>query len=185
MARRSQPVAASAQAQTSSRCVLGVDPGLNITGYAVLARSARAGSHPTIVDAGVIRTRARASMEQRLVELHAGLCSVLDEHAVGLVACERLYAHYAHPRTAILMGHARGVLLLAAAQRGLPCADLPSTEVKRVVSGFGHAGKGQIQRAVAAIFGLSKLPSPPDVADAIAIALTALARADAADTLDR
>ncbi|HEX7008987.1 MAG TPA: crossover junction endodeoxyribonuclease RuvC, partial [Phycisphaeraceae bacterium] len=80
-------------------------------------------------------------------------------------------AHYRHPRTAILMAHARGVILLAAQQQGLTVYDLPSTEVKKSITGYGHASKEQVQRAIQAQCGLAQMPSPPDVADAIAIAL--------------
>jgi len=92
------------------------------------------------------------------------------------VAVEQLYAHYKHPRTAILMGHARGVILLAAAQRGVPVTSLASTMVKRTITGNGHASKGQVQRAVAMLCKLAKPPEPPDVADAIAIAWTLATR---------
>jgi crossover junction endodeoxyribonuclease RuvC len=88
------------------------------------------------------------------------------------VVVEKLYAHYNHPRTAILMAHARGVILLCAQQHGLSVVHLPSTEVKKAVTGHGHASKQQIQQAVASQLRLKHPPSPPDVADAIAIALT-------------
>jgi crossover junction endodeoxyribonuclease RuvC len=92
------------------------------------------------------------------------------------MAVEQLYAHYKHPRTAILMGHARGTILLAAAQRTIPLTNLASTMVKRTITGNGHASKVQVQRAVAMLCKLSKPPEPPDVADAIAIAWTLASR---------
>jgi crossover junction endodeoxyribonuclease RuvC len=87
------------------------------------------------------------------------------------LAVEKLYAHYAHPRIAILMAHARGAILLCAQQRGLPIEHIPSTAVKKAVTGYGHASKEQMQRAVMSQCRLKEMPSPPDVADAIAIAL--------------
>jgi crossover junction endodeoxyribonuclease RuvC len=87
------------------------------------------------------------------------------------MAMEQLYAHYAHPRTAILMGHARGAFLLAAAQRNVPVISYASTKVKRLVTGSGRAGKPQVQHAVARELGLTTLPEPHDVADALAVAL--------------
>jgi len=108
--------------------------------------------------------------------LAEGLDELLAEHRPDAVAVEQLYAHYKHPRTAILMGHARGVILLTAAQRGLPVVDLPATAIKRFITGSGHAGKDQVQRMVAQALGLKGPPEPPDVADALAIALCALQR---------
>ncbi len=155
--------------------VLGIDPGLRLTGYGVLALADTAASalaDPTIVEAGVIRLDAKADVESRLVQLHDDLCGVIDEHKPDCIVVEKLYAHYKHPRTAILMAHARGVILLAAKQRGMAVEHLPSTEVKKAVTSYGHASKQQVQRSIQAQFGLPELPSPPDVADALAIALT-------------
>jgi crossover junction endodeoxyribonuclease RuvC len=84
---------------------------------------------------------------------------------------EQLYAHYAHPRTAILMGHARGAILLAAAERGLQTASYSATRIKKTITGSGRATKDQIQRTIQRELGLREPPEPPDVADALAIAL--------------
>jgi len=123
-----------------------------------------------VLDAGIIRSNAKHPLPRRLAELAAGLDEVLDEHDVWLIAVEDLYAHYKHPRTAILMGHARGVVLLAAARRGLEVLSLPATRIKKTLTGNGHAGKAQMQRAIAATFRLKKVPEPADVADALAVA---------------
>ncbi|HVT81273.1 MAG TPA: crossover junction endodeoxyribonuclease RuvC [Phycisphaerae bacterium] len=149
--------------------ILGIDPGLRITGYGVVEVSFRG---PALVEAGVLRMKGKGELHERLVELHESLAGLLDEVKPGQVAVEQLYAHYKHPRTAILMGHARGVILLAAAQRGLPVTSLASTLVKRSITGNGHASKVQVQRTVAMLCKLKKVPEPPDVADAIAIAWT-------------
>jgi crossover junction endodeoxyribonuclease RuvC len=149
-----------------------VDPGLGTTGYAVVERD-RDGYR--VLEAGVLRkTDARERLAERLVSLAEELDAVLAEYEPDAVAVEQLYAHYKHPRTAILMGHARGVLLLCAARRGRPVLDLPSTLVKRRLTGSGHASKQQIQKVVTHTLGLRTVPRPPDVADALAIAICAL-----------
>lgn len=150
--------------------ILGIDPGLDRTGYAVL----RAADH-RVHDAGVIRSSSKLSLERRLREIEAGLQEVFSEHAIDCVAVEELYAHYKHPRTAILMGHARGVVLLTAARHGVDVISLPATHVKRTLTGNGHASKSQMQRAIVATLNLNQLPEPPDVADALAIAWCAYA----------
>ncbi len=150
--------------------ILGIDPGLQLTGYGLIeTRFAR----PKLIDAGVIRLNAKKPMPQRLVELEVELQSLVDDLKPARVAVEQLYSHYAHPRTAILMGHARGVILLVAARNSLLLTELPANRVKQSLTGYGHASKPQMQRAVQLQFKLDRPPSPPDVADAIAIALCA------------
>ena len=154
---------------------IGIDPGLRITGYAAVDLP-RGAIEPVLVEAGIIRLSGKLSMEARLEQLHRELCELLDNLKPQRMAVEKLYAHYNHPRTAILMGHARGVILLAATQREIPVEHLPSTLVKKALTGYGHASKEQMQRAVQAQCKLAELPKPPDLADAIAIALTAARR---------
>lgn len=151
--------------------VLGIDPGLRLTGYGAVALPEDV-VEPALLEAGVIELDGRQQIEQRLQQLYEDLGQLMDQIMPTCVVVEKLYAHYNHPRTAILMAHARGVILLCAQQRGLRVEHLPSTEVKKAVTGYGHASKQQIQQAVASQLGLKQLPSPPDVADAIAIALT-------------
>ncbi|MFT3787868.1 MAG: crossover junction endodeoxyribonuclease RuvC [Tepidisphaeraceae bacterium] len=153
---------------------LGIDPGLQITGYGVLDVT---GVKPLLVDAGVIRLTAKQPIPKRLVELEAELVSLIDEAKPEAIAVEQLYAHYKHPRTAILMGHARGVILLAAARKNIRLIEISANRIKKNLTGFGHASKLQMQRGVQDLFRLKTLPQPPDVADAIAIALCA-ARGD-------
>lgn len=151
--------------------ILGLDPGLQTTGYAVLEAT---DAGPKICDAGVIRsTEARdpADMAQRLGTLYDGLCEVLDEWKPNVMAVEQLYAHYDHPRTAILMAHARGVYFLAGIQRGIPVLSYAATQVKKLITGSGRASKEQMQYAITRELGLTKPPEPHDVADALAIAL--------------
>ena len=153
------------------RRVLGLDPGLQTTGYGVLEASDRG---PRVVEAGVIRSaegRDPADMAKRLKALYDGLCEVLDQYAPCAMAVEQLYAHYEHPRTAILMAHARGVFFLAGGQRNIPVISYAATRVKKLVTGSGRASKEQMQHAVARELGLAGPPEPHDVADALGIAL--------------
>ena len=97
--------------------------------------------------------------------------SLFDEHDPEVCAVETLYAHYKHPRTAILMGHARGVILLIAARRGVRVGEFAANRVKQSVTGHGHATKLQMQKAIQTLWKLKEPPNPPDVADALAVAL--------------
>ena len=151
--------------------ILGIDPGLRITGYG-LVDLADGAWDPTLVEAGLFKLDSRRSLEHRLNQLHSDLDALVCEHHPQFVVVEKLYAHYRHPRTAILMAHARGVILLCAQQHGIAVEHLPATEVKKAVTGYGHATKHQMQLAVQSQCRLSEPPSPPDVADAIAVALT-------------
>ena len=120
-----------------------------------------------------IQTDAKADVAGRITQIHADLAEILAEHKPDSVAVEKLYAHYKHPRTSILMAHARGAILLACRQAGLGVRDLPATKVKKSLTGNGHASKRQVQRAVQAACKLDQSPEPPDVADALALALCA------------
>jgi crossover junction endodeoxyribonuclease RuvC len=154
---------------------VGIDPGLRLTGYACV--ELRPGVlEPGLVEAGVIRLRADRSVSSRLRTLHEELGALLDELRPGCVAVESVFAHSAHVRTAIVMGHGRGVVLLAAALRDLTLVELAPAEVKKSLTGRGQASKQQMQRAVMHQFGLRAMPEPPDVADAIAIACCAARR---------
>ena len=148
--------------------ICGIDPGLETTGYAVVGGGV---TPPAVVDAGVCRFGRTRSLAERLVDIERDLSSILQEHRPTVVAVEQLFAHYKHPRTAILMGHARGVILLTAARVGIEVRDYPATQVKRFLTGNGRATKGQMQRAIQATLNLAELPEPADVADALAIAL--------------
>ena len=148
--------------------VLGVDPGLNITGYGVLEVS-RSGVR--LCEAGVVRGRAKGSMAARLSEIHAGIMDVIESLRPASMALEQLYAHYKHPRTAILMGHARGVIALAAAHSKIEMTSYSATQIKKVLTGNGRAPKIQMQQAIQRELALTQVPDPPDVADALAIAL--------------
>ena len=151
--------------------ILGIDPGLNTTGYAVIEAL---DTGPKLLEAGVVRSTERrdpADMAERLKTLYDGVIEVIDQYKPTALAVEQLYAHYDHPRTAILMAHARGTILLAAGQRGLAVTSYAATQIKKTVTGSGRASKDQMQRAILREFGLSQMPEPADVADALAIAL--------------
>ena len=150
--------------------ICGVDPGLKITGYGVVESLNGA---IAVVDAGTIRSSSNAELSFRLREIFEGLCEVLDEHDIDMLAVENVYSHYNHPQTAVLMGHARGMALLAATQRCRPVASFAATQIKRALTGNGRASKSQMQQAIKMRLGLSACPEPHDVADALAIALCA------------
>lgn len=161
--------------------VMGIDPGLRLTGYAAVrlnhpsspnsALPHALGDHVTLIEAGVFRLNARRSVADRLVELDRDIRDAIARLGPASVAVEKLYAHYKHPTTAITMGHARGVIFLAIRAADVALTELASTEVKKSLTGNGHASKRQMQEAVQAQLRLKERPEPPDVADAIAIAL--------------
>lgn len=155
--------------------ILGIDPGLHRTGYACVDHAA-ARADPALIEAGVIRLRPVDPIPRRLCELEADLAAIIDRLRPDYACVEKLFAHYKHPTTAIVMGHARGVALLVIQRAGVECAELGATEIKKSLTGNGHASKAQMQESVRAQLGLAEPPRPPDVADAIAIALCAARR---------
>jgi crossover junction endodeoxyribonuclease RuvC len=148
--------------------ILGIDPGLNTTGYGVLDFKA---GKPKLVEAGVVRGKSGGTLAERVHEIHSGLADVIATLKPHVMAIEELYTHYDRPTTAILMGHARGVIVLAAAQAGIPVAHYRATQIKKTITGSGRAPKWQMQEAIRNELSLPALPEPPDVADALAIAL--------------
>jgi crossover junction endodeoxyribonuclease RuvC len=156
--------------------ILGIDPGLRLTGYAVISFADADPERPTLVEAGVFRFNDKHPVSARLVELERDLADLIERTAPTHAAVEGLYSHYAHPMTGVIMAHARGVVLLTIRKNGLPLMELPPTEVKKAITGNGHAKKAQVQAAVATVLNLAVPPDPPDVADAMAIALCAAGR---------
>lgn len=149
--------------------IVGIDPGLNITGYGAVEVQ---GNKATLLEAGVLRPgSSRKPIERRLLELYDGLSEALTEIRPVAVAIEQLYSHYELPRTAILMGHARGVICLAAAKHDVLVYSYAPAQIKKTLTGGGRADKAQMQRAIAREFDLAEPPQPADVADALAIAL--------------
>ncbi len=150
--------------------VIGIDPGLNVTGYGVVESS---NGDVRLVEAGVIRLPASRgeNLPERLESLFNELRQVMKEFNPQAMCLEEVYSHADYPRTAILMGHARGVICLAARLAGIPVLNFSAKRVKQSVTGNGNASKLQVQRAVQHFFSLGRTPHPPDVADALAVAL--------------
>jgi crossover junction endodeoxyribonuclease RuvC len=149
--------------------VLGIDPGSQATGYAVVRR--RQGRFE-LLDAGVIRTRSADPIPERLAKIHAGLVEVIQRTQPESVGIEAIFKHKSS-ESALRLGQARGVALLAAAQAGLEIRDYNAMTVKKTVGGHGRAGKPEMIRTVARLLGLSK-PLSSDASDAAAIAMTHL-----------
>lgn len=149
--------------------VLGIDPGLRVTGYGLVCST---GPRTSLVEGGIIEGGGSAvSVAVRLRHLFEGLSALLTEFRPEAMAMEQLYSHYAHPRTAILMAHARGVLTLAAAISDVQVIDYSATQVKSSLTGNGRATKEQMQTAIRYTLRLDHTPEPADVADALAVAL--------------
>jgi crossover junction endodeoxyribonuclease RuvC len=148
--------------------VLGLDPALRVTGYGVVQQNGRG---VVLVEAGVVAPCTNGTLETRLAQLYAGIADVLSETKPDVVAIEELYTTYRNPLTAILMGHARGVMCLASAQAGVPVRTLGHAHVKRALVGSGSARKEQVNAMVTQLLRLRKPPKPNDVSDALAIAI--------------
>jgi crossover junction endodeoxyribonuclease RuvC len=147
--------------------VLGVDPGTAATGYGIVERS---GNRLRMIDFGCLETTPAQALSVRLMEIHRAMSELIEEHRPQLLGVERLFFNR-NVQTAFAVGQARGVVLLAAAQAGLPVFEYGPHEVKMAVTGYGRADKGQVQRMVQAVLGLEKLPRPDDAADALAVAI--------------
>ena len=155
--------------------VLGIDPGLRIAGYGCIELESNSAT-PSIVEAGAIRMNTKESVPFRLQELYENVREVITELSPDLLAVESVFTHRRQVATAIIMGHTRGVILLAGQQASLPLVELTPAEIKKSITGNGRASKEQIQHAVASVLRLVEIPHPPDVADALAIAITAAMR---------
>jgi crossover junction endodeoxyribonuclease RuvC len=147
--------------------VLGIDPGLANTGYGVVERR---GGRLVALDGGVIQTRAGVAHERRLADVHAAIEALLHEHQPEAVALEELYFGQ-NVRTAFAVGQARGVVMLAAGQRGVPCHSYTPQKVKGAVCGNGRAEKDQVARMVMTLLRLAEIPRPDHAADALAVAI--------------
>ena len=149
--------------------IMGVDPGLNCTGYGLIDQLVN--NQWRLVEGGVVRTTRDQPLEQRLAAIFQAMSEAMAEFAPDVAVVEKVYSKHQHPRTAIMMGHARGVIYLAAAQRAIPVHAYPASEVKKAVVGHGRAGKDQVAAMVCRMLGLSAPPAPSDIADALALAL--------------
>jgi crossover junction endodeoxyribonuclease RuvC len=147
---------------------LGIDPGLNRTGYAVFERSSRG---PVLCEGGVIRSTPKLTLAERVLEIGQGVREVLEQFRPEVMAIEQVFSTVKYPKTALLMAHARGAILYAAAERNVRVVHYSARQVKRLLTGSGKAGKEQVQRAIQNELHLKAVLEPNDVADAAAVAL--------------
>ncbi len=154
---------------TGNRRILGIDPALTTTGYAVVAADSR--GSVSLLEGGLIRTKPTDALEQRLKTINGTLTEVIEEFEPDEVAIEDLHSRYRNLKTAIIMGHARGVAILAAGSAGVPVHHYQPARVKSIVAGSGRADKAQMKRAVSMRLGLSTEIDKDDVADAVGIAI--------------
>jgi crossover junction endodeoxyribonuclease RuvC len=147
--------------------VLGIDPGTARLGYGLVERQ---GSALTMIDYGCVETTNDRPLEQRLLIIHAALTELIEAHRPEAVGVERLFFNK-NVQTAMAVGQARGVVLLVAAQHGLPVFEYGPHEVKLAVTGYGRAPKDQVQRMVQLVLSMSRIPKPDDAADALAVAV--------------
>jgi crossover junction endodeoxyribonuclease RuvC len=147
--------------------IFGIDPGSERTGYGCVERS---GSRHHLVLCGSLAAPASATFPERLHHIHAGLAALLEECRPDCVAVESIF-HAKNVRSALKLGHARGVALLAASEAGLCVHEYAPAEIKRAVVGYGRAEKGQVGQMIKLLLGLERAPAPHDVADALAVAL--------------
>lgn len=147
--------------------ILGIDPGLGITGYGIIE------SQPIkLVEAGIIRTRTNTPIQSRIKKIFDEIDSLVEEYKPEVLVLEKIYSHYKHPTTAILMGHSRAMACLVCGKFGIKLLNYPSTRIKKAVTGNGHASKTQVQRMVQNLLKLKAAPEPVDVSDALAIAMS-------------
>jgi crossover junction endodeoxyribonuclease RuvC len=153
--------------------VLGIDPGTANTGYGVVRGAGSAGAFPSLVECGVIRTRARDPLPSRLREIYEGVRELIERHRPDALSVEDVF-YSRNVRTTVVLGHARGVILLAAEQAGLPVNELAPAEIKKAVVGTGGATKEQVQFMLTRLLRLKSVPHPSDAADGVAAALAFL-----------
>jgi crossover junction endodeoxyribonuclease RuvC len=162
---RGQDIRPEPQNAVVVTCVLGIDPGLANTGYGVIGRR---GARLVALDGGVVQTRSSLALEHRLAILFAEVEELLERHDPDAIALEDLFFG-ANARSAFAVGQARGVVLLAAGRRGIPCASYTPQQVKQAVCGTGRAAKDQVARMVCAVLGLPDEPLPDHATDALAV----------------
>jgi crossover junction endodeoxyribonuclease RuvC len=155
--------------------VLGVDPGTSVTGYGVVETGNGAPRFGRLVECGVIRFARTSPLPRRLAELHAGIAELIAKHRPTHLALEDAFYHK-NVRTTLVLGHARGVVLLAAQQAGVLIAEYSPARVKKTVVGAGGAPKAQVAAMVARLLRLATPPKPSDAADGVAVALTHIIR---------
>ncbi|NQT33277.1 MAG: crossover junction endodeoxyribonuclease RuvC [Candidatus Omnitrophica bacterium] len=150
--------------------ILGIDPGLQRTGYGII--DANGPESMKLIEAGIIKTSAEDGISKRVTDIYENLTDIIKENKPDVLVLEKLYAHYKHPATSILMGHARGVICLACGSNNVRLINYSATRIKKAVTGNGRAGKGQVQGMVRSLLGLKKDPDPVDISDALAMAIS-------------
>jgi len=158
--------------------VLGIDPGIALMGYGVIEDGV---DRFTTIDYGCLSTSARQATPERLLILYQGLTDLIEHHQPSVVAVELFIAR--NLKTALAVGQARGVAILAAAKKGLPVYEYTPLEVKQNVSGYGRGGKEQIQEMVRIQLGLDCVPQPDDAADALAVAICHISKTRVSELL--
>ena len=153
--------------------VLGIDPGTAVTGYGVVIGDRML--TPRLIECGIIRTRPRDSLANRLKEIHDGVAELIQRHRPDAMAIEDVF-YARNVRTTIVLGHARGVILLAAANAKITIAEYPPAEIKKAVVGTGAATKEQVQFMVTRLLRLKTAPQPSDASDGVAAALAYVIR---------
>ncbi|MDP3143115.1 MAG: crossover junction endodeoxyribonuclease RuvC, partial [Candidatus Omnitrophota bacterium] len=148
--------------------ILGIDPGLNITGYGVIELK---NSSVHLVEAGVIKTQVSSGIKNRLNKIHKGLADLIREQKPQVMVLEKLYTHYRHPTTACLLGHVRGVICLLSAQENLEFFEYSPKRVRKSIIGQGGASKAQVKRMMENFFHLKEDSLPLDTSDALAMAV--------------
>ena len=155
--------------------VLGIDPGTSVTGYGVVESGNGTTGFGRLIECGVLRFARTSPLPRRLAELHEGIVDLIQRHHPTALALENAFYHK-NVRTTLVLGHARGVVLLAAQQHRLDIAEYPPATVKKSVVGVGGAPKAQVATMVARLLHLKHAPRPADAADGVAVALTHLIR---------
>ena len=149
--------------------ILGIDPGLGITGYGLIEAC---GNNVKLIEAGIIRSNAKDKMEKRLADIYKKIINLIKDTMPEAVVLEEIYSHYKHPKTSILMAHARGAICLGVEHRNVALVNYPTTRIKKAITGRGRASKEQMQRTVTSLLGLKDPPEPVDITDALALAIT-------------
>ena len=148
--------------------IVGIDPALATTGYGVIQVK---GQILALVEAGIIQTQAKETVSERLDKIYRGVLKLISDTHADCLVLEKIYSHYKHPATACILGQARGVICLAASNKGIPLVEYAATRIKKAIIGKGLASKAQVQRMVSHTLGLTSLPAYMDVTDALALAI--------------
>ncbi len=148
--------------------ILGIDPGLEKTGYGLISCCS---GEEKLIEGGVIRTKVKSLIEERLAVLYKGMDELINDHSPSVISIEDVYVHKQYPKTALIIGYVRGVYLMLAGLHNIPVAHYSATRIKKFLTGNGRASKEQIQRTIMSRLKIAKTPHPNDVSDALAAAL--------------